>query len=511
VRVCIISATYVTQEPRVLRQIRTFQERGWDVSVIGYPGHLPIPSSWDFHDMTVPTGWLPEPAAGSPTLAAASELMPEQAEENSTEATAASTEATVAKLSDSRSLLAKLPAFLYWRAVYPCIRLLHSAWRKLAKLAVFLYWRAVYPCVRRLHSVWRKLTKPLRNDTTSASTRSLMQVLYEADQPREISGDEAHEIFFAAEKNRYFRDVLAGSISPADLVIAHDYMTIPLANLLVDRGTPFVIDIHEYAREQYHFEAGSHGERYFERVTRPMVETLHAEYFPKARALSAVCNGISRQLQIDHALPQAPAVVRSTPFYSEQPFRPTGDTIDVMYHGLIDSSRHLEVGIRSLPLWRPEFRFTIRGPGPQDYIDQLLSLARQLGVEDRVSIEPPVPFDEIVTTANRADIGYLAFMNYSRQRQFASPNKFFEYIMAGLALVVMDVPELAPTVRQAGVGRLIDDFTPEAIAAAINSFDRASIDASKRASLELARELCWEREQERMITAYGLAEFEAAA
>lgn len=461
-RVCIISATYVTQEPRVLRQIRTFRERSWEVSVVGYPGNLPVPSGWDFHDMTVPPNWPPEQASEEPPLA----VPP----------------APAAK--ESRSLLAKLPAFVYWRAVYPC--------------------------VRRLHSVWRKLTKPVESNTTKASTRSLMQVLYEAEKPREISGNEAHEIFFAAQQNKYFRDALAGSIPPADLVIAHDYMTMPLASLLADRNTPFVIDIHEYAREQYHFEAGSHGERYFERVTRPMVDALHAEFFLKARALSAVCNGISRQLQSDHALPHAPTVVRSTPFYSEQPFRPTGKSIDVMYHGLIDSSRHLEIGIRSLPLWRPEFRFTIRGPGPQDYINQLLSLARELGVEDRVSIEPSVPFDEIVTTANRADIGYLAFMNYSRQRQFASPNKFFEYIMAGLALIVMDVPELAPTVRQNGVGRLIDDFTPEAIAAAINGFDRDSIDAAKRASLDLARELCWEREQERMITAYGLAELEAS-
>jgi glycosyltransferase involved in cell wall biosynthesis len=482
-RVCIVSATYVTQEPRVLRQIRTFQERGWEVSVVGYPGHLPVPDSWDFHDMTIPAGWLPEPAAGVPALAAASERMPEQPAE---EPSAFITETT----SQNHSFLAKLPAFLYWRAVYPCIRRLHSVSTGFARL----------------------LPNRLPNRTTGTSTPSLMEVLYEADQPRDISGDEAHQVFFSALQNRYFRDGLASSVPPADLVVAHDYMTMPLAGQLAERmAATLVIDIHEYAREQYHFEPGSHDERYFDRVTRPMVEALHTEYLPKARALSAVCNGISRQLQIDHSLPQAPAVVRSTPFFSEQPFRPTGDIVDVMYHGLVDSSRHLEVGIRSLPLWRPEFRFTIRGPGPQEYISQLLSLARELGVEDRVSIEPPVPFDEIVTTANRADIGYLAFMNYSRQRQFASPNKFFEYIMAGLALIVMDVPELAPTVRQAGVGRLIDDFSPEAIAAAINGFDRAGIDTAKRASLELARELCWEREQDRMIAAYGLAEFEAAS
>lgn len=475
-----------------MRQIRTFQKRGWEISVVGYPGSLPIPDSWDFHDMTMPLGRAPEVPAASlePVAPESVALELAAASGQGSEQIAANPAEPPPVAEASRSFLARLPAFLYWRAVYPCTRRLHAAWARATE------------------------TFPQRrgNDKAKVSMRSLIETLYETDRSRPISIDEAREIFFATERNAHFRDAVASSIPRADLVVAHDYMTLPFAaDLSARMRAPFVIDIHEYAREQYHFEQGSNDERYFDRVTRPMIEALHAEYFPNARALSTVCNGISRQLQIDHALPKAPTVVRSTPFYSKQPFRPTGETIVVMYHGLVDSSRHLEVGIRSLPLWRPEFRFTIRGPGRQDYINQLMSLARELGVEDRVSIEPPVPFDEIIQSANRADIGYLAFMNYSRQRQYASPNKFFEYIMAGLALVVMDVPELAPIVREAEVGRLIDDFTPETIAAAINGFERASIDAAKRASLELASELCWEREQERMIAAYGLAEFEAAS
>ncbi|MGN6514707.1 MAG: hypothetical protein ACTHLR_02575, partial [Rhizomicrobium sp.] len=40
----------MTQEPRVLRQIRTFREKGWAISVIGYPGRVPIPVDWEFFD-----------------------------------------------------------------------------------------------------------------------------------------------------------------------------------------------------------------------------------------------------------------------------------------------------------------------------------------------------------------------------------------------------------------------------------------------------------------------------
>ncbi len=471
-RVCIVSATYVTQEPRVLRQIRTFQERGWQVSVVGFPGRLPVPESWDFHDITMPAVILPETAASE-----------------------APAEPVVPAAKNGRSFLAKLAAFIYWRAAQPCARSARTIWTELCRLA---------------HR-WRQ-NGTVADANVQSARRSLAETLYELERPRQLSSAEAHEIFFATTQNAFIRDKVTGAVPQADLVIAHDYMTMPFAGPLAERmQASFVVDIHEYAVEQYHFERNSAEERYFSHVTRPMIEALHRDYFPKARALSAVSEGISRQIQIDYALPVAPTVIRSTPFYNEHPFHPTGEVIEVMYHGLVNGSRHLEVGIRSLPLWRPEFRLTIRGPGPEDYIETLKTLAAELGVEDRLSIEPPVPFDEIVMTANRADIGYLALMNFSRQRQFVSPNKFFEYVMAGLALVVMDFPDLAPTVRATGIGRLIEEFTPEAIATAINSFDRPAIDAAKHASLALARDLCWEREQERMVAAYGLASLEAAA
>ena len=46
--VCIISATPVTDEPRVLRQAAAMHAAGWDVTVVGYPGRQPPPPYWRF-------------------------------------------------------------------------------------------------------------------------------------------------------------------------------------------------------------------------------------------------------------------------------------------------------------------------------------------------------------------------------------------------------------------------------------------------------------------------------
>ena len=445
-----------------MRQISTFQERGWDVSVVGFSGKLPVPESWDFHEISPPPPSTTDSAKQS-----------------------------------AREPLVMLPAR-------------GQLWYLLRRIGGPIYRRTLKPVLRVVRGTPREVRPETPPSTDNPAAKlSIAQRLFMLDAPRELSIQEASEVYFLAPVNKHFREAIADKLPHCNLIVAHDYQTMPMAGMLAKRmGTRYVLDIHEYAMEQFLFEKGSTQEKYFNNVTRPLISALHHYYFPTAHGITSACNGISKQLQIDYELPSRPHVVRSTPRYSKMPYRPAAETIEVMYHGLIDPSRHLEVGVKSLALWRPEFRLTIRGPGPQAYLDSLAALARELGVEDRLSIVPPVPFPELVSTANQADIGYLAFLNFSRQRQFASPNKFFEYIMAGLAIVVMDVPELAPVVRENGIGRLIGAFEPEAIAEVVNGFDRESINAAKRASLKLAKTLNWEHEQMRMVEAYGLVELE---
>ena len=54
----------------------------------------------------------------------------------------------------------------------------------------------------------------------------------------------------------------------------------------------------------------------------------------------------------------------------------------------------------------------------------------------------------LVREASAYDVGLFALPGNSRHNEFALPNKFFEYVMAGLALCVSDLPEMARLVRQ---------------------------------------------------------------
>jgi glycogen synthase len=284
-----------------------------------------------------------------------------------------------------------------------------------------------------------------------------------------------------------------GHLRP-DLVIAHDVFTAPPAARLAKlSGAALAIDCHEYGRGQYlENPSWSNDGRHF-------AIALQDDYLARADAVTTVSDGIRDLLNAEQTLKRPAVTVRSMPMANIQPFRPTGDAIVVLYHGLLCPGRGLEAAVESLRNWRPGFSLLLRGDGDAGWIAQLRAIAARNGVSDRLRIEPAVAFDDIVPAANAADIGYFAQPDLSPQKRFTLPNKFFEYVMAGLALCVADLPEMAALVRRHDLGRLVPGQAPQDIADAVNGFTREDIDRYKRASIAAAQELNWQAEQRIML------------
>ena len=282
-----------------------------------------------------------------------------------------------------------------------------------------------------------------------------------------------------------------------DLVIAHDYYTADIAYALARRsGAKFSLDCHEYAAQQNADDPG------WVRWRRPTIVAVEDYYLRRADVVTTVCDGIAELLDREHRLKRPVVVVRNVPLDNPQPYREPGERLKVLYHGDLSRPRQLHVAIRSMPRWRPEFDLVLRGNGDPAYIAELHALVAEMGLAERVFFEPAVPFDEIVPAANMADIGFYSYLNYSPQIDFSLPNKFFEYVMAGLAVCVGNFAEVRRLVERHGLGKLIPEHTPEAIAATINSFTREEIRQYKKASIEAAKTLNWDAEKQRLVEAY---------
>lgn len=281
-----------------------------------------------------------------------------------------------------------------------------------------------------------------------------------------------------------------------DLIIAHNYYTADIADALAKAsGAKVMIDAHEYSPGEYAYDAA------WVRNERPYVVEIEGHYMRKADLVVAVSDGIAEMLNRDYEVKRPVLAIRSIPFRNLQPFRAVGERIKVLYHGDISRGRFIHDAIESMQWWRPEFDLVLRGGGDPDYIASLIEQARALNVDHRVQIEPPVAFNDIVPAANRADIGYFSSDNFSAQADYVLPNKFFEYIQAGLALCVTDLKEMRRVTQQFNLGKLIPRHSAREIADTVNSFTRENIEEYKWAALQAAEVLNWECEQVAFVEA----------
>lgn len=285
----------------------------------------------------------------------------------------------------------------------------------------------------------------------------------------------------------------------AGVWLANDWTMLPIAARLArEKGGWYGYDTHEFATEEY-------AERRLWRLwQRPFVYAIERQFIGGASVVSAVSAGIAEHLDTLYRLPRASLVIRNMPAFEEIPFRPTrADRIRVLYHGIVAPNRGLEAAIDSVAEWRLEFDLTMRGPGDAEYLNALRRRIVQQGLDDRVQLVPPVPMTALVREAAQFDIGFFALPGHSRHNQFALPNKFFEYVMAGLALCTTDLPEMARLLRQYELGVTLPAVEPGAIASTINALEPGRIDRCKRCALAAARELCWDRESKRLVDAYS--------
>lgn len=284
----------------------------------------------------------------------------------------------------------------------------------------------------------------------------------------------------------------------ADLVLAHDFHSCEVAFGVRDQyGAKISVDCHEYSRGQYAHDP------HWVKYTLPYVSGMHDYYLPLADSVTTVSAGIADLMNKEEQLKQPVQLIRSMPIYRPFEVQEPGDLLTVLYHGDISHVRGLHMAIASMPLWREEFHLLLRGSGDAAYIEELRAQAAGLGLSERVHIEGPVPFDQIIPRANKADIGYFVHYDASPQKRFVLPNKFFEYVGAGLALCVSDLPEMARLTRKYDMGHLVVDYDEQKIADSINAFDRASITAFKRNALEAAKELNWDEEKKKLLEHYA--------
>lgn len=257
---------------------------------------------------------------------------------------------------------------------------------------------------------------------------------------------------------------------PAVLYHAHDLDTLPAAVILSRlRKAPVLFDAHELFSSQF---IGA------SRQFRAILFAMEHWLIRRARKVVTVNPSIAETLAAWHAVP-LPAVVMNCPLRLASGKRADVDdgtrrrqAARVIYQGIYTRDRGLEEMIRSAR-WFESAELSLRGYG--DLEPRLRALVKAEGLEARVHFLPPAEPDRLVESLEGFDIGVVPYRPTTLNNRLCLPNKVFEYLQAGLALALSDLPELQRLIKETAAGELFDPEQPEDIARAINALTRDAV------------------------------------
>jgi glycosyltransferase involved in cell wall biosynthesis len=158
-----------------------------------------------------------------------------------------------------------------------------------------------------------------------------------------------------------------------------------------------------------------------------------------------------------------------------------------------------DVLVRSLPFISPAARLLLIGDG--EYRAACESIARELGVSERVEMTGGLPHDEAIRRLARCDVLASPHVEIPNERFFGSPTKLFEYMAIGRPIVASHLEQLGEVLEDGVTARLVPPGDERELALAItqvlSSPDRGQ--ALGLAARREARRHRWDRRAQAIL------------
>ena len=171
----------------------------------------------------------------------------------------------------------------------------------------------------------------------------------------------------------------------------------------------------------------------------------------------------------------------------------------LLYQGSIQENRGIEPAIDAITLL-PAAVLVVVGYGY--HRPALEADVRKRGLTDRVKFFGPIPNDELLAWTAAADVGLCNIVNSSLSYYTSLPNKLFEYIIAGIAVIGSDSPEIGRIVQEEGVGEVADPIDPESLAAATRTI-LGDLERYRDATAAAAEKYNWGIEEQKLLGVYS--------
>jgi len=290
----------------------------------------------------------------------------------------------------------------------------------------------------------------------------------------------------------------AGIEKKPDIIHAHDLDTL-LAGYLIKRktGAKLVYDSHELWTKQG---------MPLPRIIIRLMGFLERFLIRKIDAIISVNDSIIASLEKMHKIKfKIPkVVVYNAPMGNPKKILIRDKKqISVLYQGRFAPNRGLEQLVLASQYFKKNIKLYFRCTGEKDIEEKIKMMVKKNKIKNIEFLEP-VGMHKMASFARFADIGVIPYLPVNENNRLATPNKLFEYAMAGLAIAASDLPEIAKFVKSTENGLLFNPYRPRSIAKTINELakDPKTLRRMQANSLKAARIYNWENQAKKIENLY---------
>lgn len=274
-----------------------------------------------------------------------------------------------------------------------------------------------------------------------------------------------------------------------DVVVVEDLNLLPFVFSIKGKNTKVIFDAREYYPKERDESA------LFRKYIAPYRVLFCSYFLKKLDGFYTVSEGLAIMYEQDFGV--RPEVIRSTPFFQEEPPRRSVILpLKMVHHGGASPNRQLENMIDIVRALKGKYTLDFYLTGDNNYRKYLESYAA--GCE-YVHFKEPVKFKDIHRMLTEYDIGFCYMSTDVTNTMYSLPNKFFEYVQARLVLAINPAPDMERIARKFDMAIISKDFTNESMIEALNKFEISTYEELREGVKKAAFELCWEEEAKKLI------------
>lgn len=280
-----------------------------------------------------------------------------------------------------------------------------------------------------------------------------------------------------------------------DIIHANDFDTLFISKISNYKRAKIIFDAHEIYSKNSFINT--------QKWLSLLVQVMEKNFLKKKCDFITVSNS-AKQYYIENGYPIEPVVVTNVPILKDNSNYnfDNSNSFKVIYQGQIVKDRGYEEFVMSSKLLEDSnIELVVRGFGlvKNDLIE--MKIEESL---NNLRIEDPVEYEELVESLTNNNLGVVLTKPISDNYKYTVSNKIFEYIHAGLPVLLSPLPEHKYLNEKYDFGLILEDVTPDEIAKSILYLYKNPLRYKElKKNAENAKEkLNWQRESRKLKKLY---------